>query len=90
MITDFQSEVAIKKSTGWVIALSICLIILGGLAIIMPGIASAFFTVAIGWITLISGIVMIVQVVSVKACQRVLAESDCGYLLCDCGHLHSL
>ena len=61
MMTDFQSEVDIKKSTGWVIALSICLIILGGLAIIMPGIASAFFTVAIGWITLISGIVMIVQ-----------------------------
>jgi len=61
MTTNFQSDVDIRKSTGWVIALSICLIILGVLAIFMPGIASAFFTSVIGWIALINGIVMIVQ-----------------------------
>lgn len=54
-------DVDIRKSTGWVIALSIALIVLGIVAIILPGIASAFFTSVIGWITLISGVVMIVQ-----------------------------
>ncbi|GAB4369773.1 MAG: HdeD family acid-resistance protein [Elainellaceae cyanobacterium] len=62
MTIDFQSELNItKKSTSWVIALSIGLIILGILAILMPGLASAFFTSVIGWIALISGIVMIVE-----------------------------
>jgi len=54
-------DVNIRKSTGWVIALSIALIVLGIVAVILPGIASAFFTSVIGWITLISGGVMIVQ-----------------------------
>jgi uncharacterized membrane protein HdeD (DUF308 family) len=65
MTIDFDSEVnirqSVRKSTGWVIALSIVLIILGILAILMPAIASAFFTSVIGWITLISGIVTIVE-----------------------------
>jgi uncharacterized membrane protein HdeD (DUF308 family) len=61
MTTDFQTDIDIKKSTGWVIALSIALILLGIGAIIVPGIASAFFTSIIGWITLISGIIMIVE-----------------------------
>ncbi|GAP98972.1 HdeD family acid-resistance protein [Leptolyngbya sp. NIES-2104] len=61
MNPDLQLDVNVKKSTGWVIALSIALIILGIVAIVLPGIASAFFTLMIGWITLISGGVMIVQ-----------------------------
>ncbi len=61
MTTDFESSVDIRKSTGWVIALSILLIILGILSIILPAFASAFFTSFMGWIALISGIVMIVQ-----------------------------
>lgn len=61
MTIDLQPEVNIKKSLGWVIALSIALIVLGVLAILMPGIASAFFTSVMGWIALFSGIVMIVQ-----------------------------
>ncbi|MCP6758531.1 MAG: DUF308 domain-containing protein [Fischerella sp. CENA71] len=61
MTSDILSDADIKKSTGWVITLSIGLIILGVLAISVPGIASAFFTSVIGWITLISGVVMIVQ-----------------------------
>jgi uncharacterized membrane protein HdeD (DUF308 family) len=61
MTTDLQTDGSLKKSTGWVIALSIGLIILGILAILVPGIASAFFTSVIGWITLISGIVMIIE-----------------------------
>lgn len=62
MITsDLPTDVNIKKSTGWIIALSIVLIILGIAAILLPGVASAFFTSLIGWITLISGGVMIVQ-----------------------------
>ncbi|BAU10930.1 hypothetical protein LEP3755_14220 [Leptolyngbya sp. NIES-3755] len=58
---ELQLDVHVKKSTGWIIALSIALIILGIAAILLPGIASAFFTSMIGWITLISGGVMIVQ-----------------------------
>lgn len=62
MITaDIQSHVNIKKSTGWIIALSVALIVLGVLAIVLPSIASAFFTLTIGWLTLVSGIVMVVQ-----------------------------
>lgn len=61
MTSDFLSDVDIKKSTNWIIALSVGLIILGVLAIFMPIIASAFFTAVVGWIALISGVVMIVQ-----------------------------
>lgn len=62
MTVELQPDVSnIRKSLGWVIALSIGLIILGILAILMPGIASAFFTSVMGWISLFSGIVMIVQ-----------------------------
>ncbi len=62
MITpDLPSEVDIKKSTGLIIALSIVLIILGIVAIFLPGLASAFFTLVMGWLALISGVVMIVQ-----------------------------
>jgi uncharacterized membrane protein HdeD (DUF308 family) len=61
MTIDFQTGVNIRKATGWIIALSIALIILGILAILMPGLASAFFTSVMGWIAIISGVVMIVQ-----------------------------
>jgi uncharacterized membrane protein HdeD (DUF308 family) len=61
MNADLESHIDVKQSTGWVIALSICLIILGVLAILMPTIASAFFTSVMGWIALISGVVMIIQ-----------------------------
>lgn len=67
MTPDFQLDVNIRKSTGWVIALSIALIVLGILAILLPGIASAFFTSVIGWITLISGGVMIAQAFQSRA-----------------------
>jgi uncharacterized membrane protein HdeD (DUF308 family) len=60
MTVDLQPEVDVRKSTGWVIAFSIGLIILGVLAILLPGLASAFFTGVMGWIAIISGIVMIV------------------------------
>lgn len=61
MTANFPSDTEIRKSTGWVIALSIVLIILGILSILLPGIASAFFTLVMGWIALISGIVMVIQ-----------------------------
>ena len=61
MTTNFQPDVDLRKSTGWIIALSIGLIVLGVLAILAPAVASAFFTSVIGWITLMSGIVMIVK-----------------------------
>jgi len=61
MATDFHPDINVKKSTGWVIFFSVVLIVLGVLAIFMPAIASAFFTSVIGWITLISGVVMIVE-----------------------------
>lgn len=61
MTTNLQSDVNVRKSIGWIITLSIFLIVLGVLSILLPGIASAFFTSVIGWITLISGVVMIVE-----------------------------
>lgn len=62
MVTpELEPEVDIKKKTGWIIALSIVLIILGLVAIFIPGIASAFFTLVMGWVALISGVVMVVQ-----------------------------
>lgn len=61
MTAEFPSEVDIRKATGWVITLSILQIILGILAIIMPGIASAFFTSVMGWLTLINGFLMIIE-----------------------------
>ncbi|MBF2075192.1 MAG: DUF308 domain-containing protein [Synechococcales cyanobacterium C42_A2020_086] len=61
MTTDLQPDAIIRKSTGWVIALSIGLIVLGVLSILLPGIASAFFTAVMGWVAIISGIVMIIE-----------------------------
>lgn len=61
MTLDLQSEVDIKKATSWVIGLSLSLIVLGLLAIFMPTFASAFFASVIGWITLVSGILMMVE-----------------------------
>lgn len=61
MTTDLQPEAIIRKSTSWVIALSISLIVLGVLSILLPGIASAFFTAVMGWVAIISGVVMIIE-----------------------------
>ncbi|HIK54333.1 MAG TPA: HdeD family acid-resistance protein [Synechococcales cyanobacterium M55_K2018_004] len=61
MLTDLPSDTTIKKSLGWVIGLSIALMVLGVIAIFAPVVASAFFTIVMGWIAIISGIVMIVQ-----------------------------
>ena len=61
MTANLESNVDIRKSAGWVIALSIILILLGILSILAPGFASVFFISFMGWIALISGIVMIVQ-----------------------------
>jgi uncharacterized membrane protein HdeD (DUF308 family) len=61
MTTELQHDTELKQSVSWVIAFSIALIVLGILAIIMPTLGTAFFTATIGWIALISGVVMVVQ-----------------------------
>ena len=61
MNANINPALEIKQATGWVIALSIALIVLGLVAIFAPVFASAFFTSTMGWIAIISGIVMIVQ-----------------------------
>ncbi|PSN15529.1 hypothetical protein C7293_06750 [filamentous cyanobacterium CCT1] len=61
MTTNLLSSEEIKKATNWVIFLSIALIVLGIVAIISPMVASAFFTAMMGWIALISGILMVIQ-----------------------------
>jgi len=61
MTTELQHNTELKQSTGWVIGFSIALIVLGILAIIMPTLGTAFFTATIGWLALISGVVMVVQ-----------------------------
>ncbi|MBE9157965.1 DUF308 domain-containing protein [Nodosilinea sp. LEGE 06152] len=61
MTSDLLSSEDIKKATNWVIFLSIALIVLGIFAIISPMVASAFFTAMMGWIALVSGILMVIQ-----------------------------
>jgi uncharacterized membrane protein HdeD (DUF308 family) len=60
MAIDYQASPDDKRSLGWMIFLSILLMILGTLAIFSPIVASAFFTSVMGWFTLISGVVMII------------------------------
>lgn len=50
-----------KKATGWLIALSILMILTGIVAIALPGISSVTFTLMLGWLLLFSGIVQIVK-----------------------------
>lgn len=61
MTIDYQSSDAIKKATGWLVFLSIVLIMIGILAILSPIYASAFFTAVMGWFALISGVIMVIQ-----------------------------
>jgi uncharacterized membrane protein HdeD (DUF308 family) len=60
MANDYQALPEAKRALGWVIFLSILLMILGILAIFSPIVASAFFTSFMGWVTLISGVMMII------------------------------
>lgn len=64
---DAQSRTEIKAATGWIIALSIGLIILGIAAILMPGLALTLFTSLVGWLVLIGGVLQIVQAFKAKA-----------------------
>jgi uncharacterized membrane protein HdeD (DUF308 family) len=61
MTIDYPSNDSIKKATGWLVFLSIVLMILGILAILSPIYASTFFTAVMGWFALISGVIMIAQ-----------------------------
>lgn len=71
MTMDPQSEtditVATGAATGWVIALSVGLILLGMASIVMPGVALALFTVLVGWIALVGGIFQIIQSFKARA-----------------------
>lgn len=61
MMTEVENSIDIKKSAGWVIAFSIILIILGIIAIFSPAIASAFSTVVLAWVTIASGLILIIE-----------------------------
>lgn len=50
-----------KKATGWLIALSVLMILTGIIAIALPGISSVTFTLILGWLLLFNGIVRIVK-----------------------------
>lgn len=58
---DPVTTAEVHKATGWLIALSILLILLGIFAIAMPTVASVTFTLVVGWILLTSGIVRVIQ-----------------------------
>ena len=60
-LPEFPSDPGLKKLINWMIALSVVLMLLGVIAIFMPLFASAVFTLMMGWLALISGVVMIVQ-----------------------------
>ncbi|HZG39564.1 MAG TPA: DUF308 domain-containing protein, partial [Nodosilinea sp.] len=61
MTIEPQPQAEIKAATSWVITFSIGVIGLGILAILMPAIAAAFFTSIMGWIALISGVLLVAQ-----------------------------
>lgn len=67
MTMDTQPSTETKTATGWVMALSVGLIILGILAILMPAIAAAIFTSALGWVAVISGILQVLQAFQARA-----------------------
>ncbi|MEM6714002.1 MAG: HdeD family acid-resistance protein [Cyanobacteria bacterium P01_C01_bin.147] len=56
----------VKKATGWLIALSILMILTGILAIAMPGISSVTFALILGWLLLFNGVVRIVKALQSK------------------------
>lgn len=60
-LPEFPPDPGLKKLINWMIVLSIVLMLLGAIAIFMPIFASAVFTLMMGWLALMSGIVMIVQ-----------------------------
>lgn len=80
MTVEPQPSTEIKTATGWVMALSIGLIILGILAILMPAIASAIFTSALGWIALISGILQVLQAFQARAVRALGLSLGVGLL----------
>ncbi len=61
MASEFMSTTEVGKSLRWLIGLSIALVILGILAIFAPTLASTFFTSAMGWLALMSGLVMVTK-----------------------------
>src|ERR1700674_6122288 len=54
--TTIAPSTLLKKSLGWVIALSVVMIIAGILAVIMPPIAGIAITVLFGWLLTFSGV----------------------------------
>lgn len=80
MTVEPQPSTEIKTATGWVMALSIGLIILGILAVLVPAIASAIFTSALGWIALISGILQVLQAFQARAVRALGLSLGVGLL----------
>lgn len=56
-----ETQITVRKNTGWVISLSIVLIILGIVAMLMPVVATLVSVSVFGWIFLIAGIVRIIK-----------------------------
>src|SRR6202795_5341798 len=54
--TTLAPSAILRKSLGWVIALSVVMIIAGILAVIMPPIAGIAITILFGWLLTISGV----------------------------------
>src|ERR1700675_1192582 len=54
--TTLAPSAILRKSLGWVIALSVVMIIAGILAVIMPPVAGVAVTVLFGWLLTISGV----------------------------------
>lgn len=55
-----------RKTSNWLITLSIALMLLGVLAIIWSGVASVTFTLAVAWILLACGVVRVVKALQSK------------------------
>lgn len=61
MASELISTTEVGKSLRWLIGLSLALVILGILAIFAPTFAATFFTSAMGWLALMSGLVMVTK-----------------------------
>jgi uncharacterized membrane protein HdeD (DUF308 family) len=71
---DMDAAAVVKRSSGWAIALSILLIVLGVLAIAIPAVAAIAVTTLVAWLLIFGGIFHFVMAFSTKGAGAVIWE----------------
>jgi uncharacterized membrane protein HdeD (DUF308 family) len=78
--TEEIANAELRSATGWIIALSVGVMILGLLAILLPTLAAAFFTSVIGWIAVIGGLLQGLQALRAQSFKGVAWGLGVGIL----------